>query len=225
MIQIPKTKVYFLMTLTVAACLSRPLVASDASGFQYWSTADFSFDINKNWITTFQEQFRLGDEGGNLYYHHSELGFVYKGYADWIDLGFNFRKAYERDSQGTWRTENQPSISFTLKGRLGNIDLSSRSRFEYRDREKNEDLWRYRNKVTFKLPFEITELKARPYLADEVFINFNEEGYTANRFYSGLSFDLAKNIKGEIYYLWQSKRADPGRDDINAFGTTLKFLF
>jgi len=225
MIKLPKVKVYFLMTLMGAGFVTKQSLASDSSGFQYWSAADFSFDINKNWTTTFQEEFRLGDEGGNLYYHCSDLGFVYKGYADWVDLGFNFKKVYERDSQGTWRTENRPHINVTLKTKLGGIDLTSRSRVEYRDREKKEDLWRYRNKVTFKLPFELTELKLRPYLADEIFINFNDQGYTRNRFYSGFSFDLAKNIKGEIYYLWQSERADSGRDDINAFGTKLKFLF
>ncbi len=136
------------------------------------------------------------------------LALYYSGYADWVDLRFNYRKVYERDSEGAWRTENRPHINVTLKTKLGGIDLSSRSRFEYRDRKKKEDLWRYRNKVTFKLPFEITELKLQPYLADEVFINFNDQGYAANRFYSGLSFDLAKNIKGQIYYLWQSKHAD-----------------
>ena len=219
-----KIKAYFLAALICGGLLSEPSFASDKSGFQYWSTAEFNVDLDKDWTVTFSEEFRLGDEGGNLYYHRSDIGFVYKGFADWIDVGANFRKVYE-DTGGTWRQENRPHINVTLKGKLGDIAVSTRSRFEYRDREEKEDIWRYRNKVTFKLPGELTKLKLKPYLADEVYINFNEEGYVRNRFYSGVAFSIAKNVKADIYYLWQSSRASPGRDDIHALGTKLIFRF
>jgi hypothetical protein len=68
-------------------------------------------------------------------------------------------------------------------------------------------------------------LKLKPYLADEVFINFNEEGYVGNRFYSGVAFNFTKNVKANIYYVWQSARASPGRDDVHALGTKLTFRF
>lgn len=222
--KLPKIRVCFLAGLICGGLLGEPSFASDKSGFQYWSTAGFNFDLDKEWTVTFEEEFRLGDEGGNLYYHHSDIGLVYKGFADWLDVGLNFRKVYE-DTGSTWRQENRPHVNVTLKGKLGDIGVSTRSRFEYRDREEKEDIWRYRNKVTFKLPGELTKLKLQPYLADEVFVNFNEEGYVRNRFYSGVAFSIAKNVKADIYYLWQSSRASPGRDDIHALGTKLVFRF
>ena len=100
---------------------------------------------------------------------------------------------------------------------------------EYRDRENKKDIWRYRNKVTAELPLEITvpltELKLHPYLADEVFINLDGQGYNKNRVYSGVSFKLWKNSKGSIYYLWQSSSKSGGWEDINVIGTQLKFYF
>jgi len=193
--------------------------------FQYWSSANVSLDIDKDWKITFAEEFRLGDDAGHLYYHHSDLGFVYKSLADWIDLGVNYRKVFERDSKDKWRQENRPHLNVMLKGKLFGLDLSDRSRFEYRDRENKKDLWRYRNKVSVKLPLELTSLKLQPYLADEVFINFDEEDFNKNRLYAGLSLKLSKNIKGEVYYLWQSSKSGGDWKNINVLGTGLKFYF
>jgi len=215
----------FVITVIAVLSISEFCFAFDDGDFQYWSTAKFPFDIDKDWTLIFEEEFRLGDDAGHIYYQHSDLGLVYKSLADWIDLGFSYRQVFEKDGKGKWRQENQPNLNITLKGQLSNLDVSNRSRFEYRDRENNKDLWRYRNKVTLELPLELTALKLRPYLADEVFINFDEEDFNRNRLYSGLSLNLSKNIKGEVYYLWQSSESSGDWRDINVLGTQLKFYF
>ena len=173
----------------------------------------------------FEEELKLGDDAGELYCHNSDFGLVYKGLAEWVSIGFNFKKEYERDDNGQWRQENRPHLNITLKGRPLGLDLSNRSRFEYRDRENKEDVWRYRNKTTVKLPLEFTELKLKPYLAEEVFITLNDDNVDRNRFYSGVCFNLSKNIEGNIFYLWQSSRASKDWKDINVLGTQLRFLF
>jgi len=96
--------------------------------FNTGARRNFPFDIEKDWKITFEEEFRLGDDAGHLYYHHSDLGFVYKSLADWIDLGVNYRKAFEKDSKDKWRQENRPHLNVTLKGKLLGLDLSDRSR-------------------------------------------------------------------------------------------------
>ncbi len=212
-------------TSVFAAICTQSSFADDKSGFQYWTTAEVVVDINKDWKTVFQDEFRLGDDGGHLYYHHSEIALIYKGLADHIDLGFNFRKIYKEDDTNTWRQENRPHLNVTFRKKLGRIGFSTRSRLEYRDIEQKDDTWRYRNLFTFKLPLELTSLRIQPYIADEIFINLNGEGYSANRVYAGVTFNLLKNIKAAIYYVWQSARASPGRDDIHAFGTKLVFNF
>lgn len=215
----------FVVTIIAILSISEICFATDDGDFQYWSKVGASFDIDKDWKFTFAEEFRLGDDAGDLYRHHSDLGLVYKSLADWIDLGFNFRWVFEKDSKDKWRQENRPHLNLTVKGKLFDLDVSSRSRFEYRDRENKKDVWRYRNKVTLKLPLELTSLKLQPYLADEVFINFDEGDFNRNRLYSGLSLNLSKNIKAEVYYLWQSSESGGDWKDINVLGTQLKFRF
>jgi hypothetical protein len=194
-------------------------------GFQYWSTTALSVDIDKDWKLTADEEFRFGDDGGNFYYQHTDVGLVYKNVTDWMDLGINYRQVNEKDSSDVWRQENRPHLNVTLKGKIQDIDFSSRSRFEFRNLEKKKDVWRYRNKVTCKLPLELTAVKLKPYVADEVFVDFDQKGLNRNRLSAGFSVKLAKQIKGVIYYLWQASRSNGEWQDIHVLGTQLKFTF
>lgn len=192
---------------------------------QYWSTADFSFEMNEDWKVNLQEELRLGNGAGNLYYHHSDVGFVYRGLGDWIDLGFNYRQVVEKDSDDTCRPENRPHLNLTLKGKLFDLLVSDRSRVEYRDRDNKDDLWRYRNKLTVKFPFTLTEFKLQPYVADEVFIECDSRDFNKNRIYAGFDFNLTKDLKGGIFYMLQSTRGNGRWNDLNVIGTKLKFSF
>jgi hypothetical protein len=212
--------------LVCVSFLSGPCFAFDDGDFQWWTSTGVSFDINKDWRCSFEEEFRFGDDAGELYHHHSDLGFVYKSLADWVEMGFNYRQIFERtDSEGDWKRENRPHLNVTLKGRLFGFNVSDRSRFEYRDREDQEDCWRYRNQFTIKAPFELTGLKLKPYVADEVFIPLNDDNITRNRVYAGVSFKLLEEMSGEVFYLWQSSRSCGDWNDINVLGTRLKFSF
>jgi hypothetical protein len=224
--KLSKNTILFLSSLIFAGLSSDPCFAFDDGDFQWWTSAGASVDINKDWKCTFEEEFRLGDDAGELYYHHSDLGFVYGSMADWIDLGFNYRLVFARaDSESEWKQENRPHLNVTLKGKLFGLGVSSRSRFEYRDREDQEDHWRYRNKFTVKVPIELTGLKLKPYVADEVFVPLNDDNISTNRFYAGLNFDVLEDITGEIFYLWQSSRAPGDWKDFNVLGTRLKLRF
>ena len=220
-----KNRVYFVTTIAALAVSGGVCFASDDGDFQFWSTAGASVDLSKNWAATFEEEFRFGDNAGHLYYHHSEVGFVYKGLADWVSVGVNYRQIFEEDSSGEWRYENRPHLNAMLSSKFFGLDVSDRSRLEYRDREVQKDTWRYRNKVTVKLPVELTPLKLQPYFAEEVFLDLDGESFSRNRIYSGFSLNFAKNIKGEIYYLLQSTKSDDNWQDINVLGIALKVAF
>jgi len=222
-----KTKNWTLFTVTaIITILSSGICfAVDDSDFQYWSSASLSFDIHKDWKAIVTEELRMGESAGKLYFHYTDVGFVYGGLADWLDLGFDYWQVYGKDSSGSWMEEHRMLLNATLKGNLLDIDFTNKSRFEYRDRENKDDGWRYRNKLTLKFPMELTALKLRPYIADEVFFTLDEADYTANRLYAGFCIDLAKNLKGNIFYMWQSTRTSGKYIDINVIGTYLTFSF
>jgi len=221
----PRNKVCFVVAAMIIAAAGEICFASGDGDFQYWSTAGASFDINKDWKFAFDEEFKLGDDVGKLFYHHTDMGFIYRGLGEWIDLGFNYRQVFEKDSEGEWRQENRPHLNVTFKGELFGLDVSDRSRMEFRDRENKEDVWRYRNKLTVKLPFELTNFKLQPYLADEVFITLNDDNIDKNRLYAGFSVKLSKDINGEVYYMLQHSRSNEQWDHANVLGTAIKLRF
>jgi hypothetical protein len=225
MSKICKTVLCFLVVVIAVEFPGRPCFAFDEGDVQFWSTAGASFDINKDWKGNFEEEFRFGDNAGTFYYNHSDLGFIYGGLAEWIDLGFNYRQVFSKDSAGEWRRENRPHVNVTLKTEVNDFTLSSRSRLEYRDREIKKDIWAYRHKATIKLPFELTKLKLQPYIADEVFIDLDKSEYVANRLYSGFSLISSKRIKSELYYMWKWGKSGGDSSYVNVFGAQLKFYF
>jgi len=197
-------------------------MGGNSTGFQWWSTANFKVEVDEDWSVAFEEELRLGD---NLFYHHSDIGLIYGGLEDWVDVGFNFRRAYQRNDAGDWQDENRPHLNVTFKDTFAGVKWSTRSRFEFRDRDGREDIWRYRNRFMLELPWELTALKLKPYVSEEVLINMDGSGFSSNRFIAGGVIALARNVKLDLYYLWQATRAGGGTDDVHALGTKLVFAF
>ncbi len=214
----------YLVTAVLAVLLISKSSAADGD-FQLWNTATASLDLNKDWTATVEEQVKFGNGAGHFYYHHTDLGFVYGGLADWIDLGFNFKEVFLEEDDGHWSRENRPHVNITVKGPVGAFDVSDKSRFEYRDRENEEDLWRYVNRLKVKLPFELTKFKIRPYVADQIFLNMEGRAFEKNRVYAGASFKLSKELESEIYYFWQLGRFDGRWEDTNVLGLQLNIAF
>jgi hypothetical protein len=216
-----------LCAAAISVLLSGVCFGFDDEGFQWWTYVEMSTKIATDWKVTFQEEMRLGDDGGNLYYEHSSLMFTYSGLAKWLDVGAGFRLIYEKDSHDEFQPENRPQLDVTLKWMLFDYAVSSRNRIEYRDFtvEDKKDVWRYRNKFTVKMPFELTPLKLKPYTADEIFITLNDDNIDKNRLYFGAIMPLRKGVDLDIYYMWQSSRSGHEWKDIEVLGTGLKFEF
>ena len=116
-------------------------------------------------------------------------------------------------------------MNITFKGRLGSLDFSDRSWFDYRDIEYGDDRWRYVNKFEINLPFKLTRLKFRPYIADQVYINMDRSNFEKNRLYAGVSFELSKNIESELYYVYQWGKFLDHWFELSALGLQLKLSF
>ncbi|MBN2482800.1 MAG: DUF2490 domain-containing protein [Candidatus Omnitrophica bacterium] len=198
--------------------------AFDDGDFQYWNNESISWKVNENWKVTLEEELRFGDDGGNIYYQHSDLGVVYSGIASWLDVGVNYR--YVREERNSrWKDDSQPHLNATVKWSRFGFSLSDRSRFEYREREDAEDYWRYRNNFTVKLPWKFTRFEIRPFVADEIFYDFDAETLNKNRFFSGISFKITKQVSGDIFYLWETSEKNEKWNDLHVLGTKIKLNF
>jgi len=209
-----------LIILTVPVCAW----TFDDGDFQYWNNESVSKKINDNWKLSFNQEFRWGDNASNPYYRHSDLGITYSGLAKWLDLTLSYRHITEERS-GSWKVENQPNLNADVKWKLWDVAFGNKLRLEYRNREDADNFWRYRNKLTIKAPFKLTKLEIQPYIADEIFYDFDVETLNKNRLFAGFSLKILKNLDGEIYHLWESSEKSDQWNDTHVLGTKLKFSF
>jgi hypothetical protein len=198
------------------------------ANLEFWQETKVSVDLDedKQWSGYVAEETKYGRHNGNPYLYNVDMGIVYRGLADWLDVGLSFKKEYEQDSSGKFRHENRPHLNFILKGKLCGLDTSSRLRFEYRDREHKKHEYRFRNKTTIKIPCKgLVDAGLQPFIAEEWFMNMGDSNINQNRFYTGFSWKLAEHIKGNIWYMWKASRGSGGWVNTNAIGTDLKFPF
>jgi hypothetical protein len=81
------------------------------------------------------------------------------------------------------------------------------------------------DKLEINLPYELTAFELRPYVADLVYINLQGHAFEKNRLYSGVTFDLSKNVESEFYYVWQSGKSNGQWQDLNAVGFQIEIPF
>ncbi|MBW8017757.1 MAG: DUF2490 domain-containing protein [Planctomycetes bacterium] len=192
---------------------------------EYWQVFGFDYEIYENWKVTVREELKFGRSGGEPYNNNTDVGIVYKGFADWLDVGMNFKKEYERDSSRNYRDENRPHINLMFKGELDGYKLGDRVRLEYRDKETS-NTWRFRNRFSVNLPFKLTKFNLQPFVSDEIFINLGDSSITQNRFTTGPSFKLSENVKSSIYWMYKSNRSSSSEwIDANVIGTSFVFVF
>jgi len=216
-----KKRTVVLTVLILMACATA--YGYDDGDFQVWHTEVQEKSLNKNTKLTLEEEFRFGDDASEFYYQHYDVGIAY-GVNKNLDLGLNYRQVYEKKN-GKFETENRPHINAILKWEMGDFKFEDRSRLQYRHFDYQSDLWQYRNKFTVKFPWKFSRIEIQPYISDEIFLDFRNKSFSRNRFYSGLSMNLTKNLKAEIYYLLQSSRGKSSWSEANVLGTKIKLAF
>jgi hypothetical protein len=213
------------LTIGLVLLLTPKVYAYEDGDFQIWNTDVEELKINKELKLAIEEEFRWGSNAHEFYYQHYDVGFFYD-LRSWLNIGGGYRQIYEL-VKGKFKPENEPYLTATLVWDLEGFKFEDRNRMEYRNFDYKDDSWRYRNKATLKLPWKFTKIDIQPYLSDEIFISFGSvpSELNQNRFSSGFSMNLAKNLKAEIYYMLQSAKSSGKWVDVNVLGTKLKIAF
>lgn len=192
--------------------------------WQYWNVEELELKLQKKWKIKLEEELRFGESMGKLFYEHTQAG-LFHDITPWFNLGAGYRDVFSKGVHG-WQHEAMPFGEALFKTVLKGFDLSDKSRLEYRMLEARTDNWRYRNKVTLKLPWKFAPFAFRPYVSNEFLIQMmKNEGYNENRLYGGLEMTFTKNVSGDMFYLWQALKRPARWEDRNIFGTRLKISF
>ncbi|NIM99828.1 MAG: DUF2490 domain-containing protein [candidate division Zixibacteria bacterium] len=200
--------------------LTTGVFANENGDWQLWNTESIEGALAEDWQVKLEEEFRIGDDVQELYYHHADGGLTYKLTGLFL-LGFNYRQIFEKRS-GEFEEENRPHVNATIKWRWEDLSFKDRSRFEYRIRDGKKNVWRYRNKLSGTLPLKMTGFDIQPYLADEVFIDLDEGKFSRNRLYAGFGAGLMKHLKVDVFYLWQTSKKKEDWIDFNVIGVKLE---
>ncbi len=166
---------------------------------------------------------RWGDSMSDYFYEVAEPGVTWKAQS-WLDVGASY-EIIRQKKNGDWLDEQVPKVTVTLKGDSGPLQLSNRSRFEYRIREAASDEWRYRDRLRLQLAKGLTEWKLKPFVDDELYYSGDEQLFNENRASAGFGFEPRAWLKAELYYMVRSTLKSNVWTDSNILGVKLGFSF
>jgi len=208
--------------LVVAVSVGSVCASVGADGdWQFWSNKSVSGNLNDTWKAAGEIEFRRGDDMSDHYYVHAQFGLSTKIAEDWT-LGLALREVFTEASEN-WTQEDRPHIDLAYGWNWGDYKLKNRGRLEYRMRESRDDYFRFRNKLNVSLPIELGNFK--PYIADEIFYDFDADELNRNRIYLGAKTDLGGPAKLDVYYMRQDSKSSGSWTDINVIGAKIALVF
>lgn len=212
-----------LILILINMLLVSPSVAFENGDLQFWNTESIEKKVNDKLRIKVEEELRIGGNMSVLYYEHTDLGVKYN-VTRGLDVGLNYRQIYEKKA-GRWKGENRPYGEVILKEAWQNMEITDRNRLELRCGEGRTPKWRYRNKFSVSSPWKLTKFHINPYAADEVFVDFYGNQLTRNRLYLGLKAKWLKQLKTDVFYLWELNKNNSEWTYNNVIGLKIKISF
>ena len=198
-------------------------IAFDDNDWQFWPRITVEGKLSDKWKIFLDEEFRIGDDIEDLYFHRSDLGLAYN-FSPWFCLGLNYWQSYRKKS-GQWKEERRPHINLMFSWKLGKFKFEDRNRFENRHQQDKDSYWRYRNRLTLKPSLKLTTYNIQPYIADEFFIDLKEKELNRDRIYTGLKFQLLKNFGVDFYYMLEMNKSLDNWSNTHVLGSKIKVKF
>ena len=185
---------------------------------------EFGYALSESLDLNLRVRGYLNNDMGNLYYYFFQSGLTHH-INDFLDFGLGYRyikKEKAKAGKDIWDDEQRLLIEPKLKWRTAGFKFSNRFRFEYRYFDLDKDRWRYRNKLKVSKKIKIGEFEFSPFIADEVFYDFNTDEFSQNRFEVGFERRLTKQVKVSLFYRIQSEKAGRDWDEENVIGLKFK---
>lgn len=209
------------LLLILAALL--PLAGNAEEGD--WGHAQINFvkiGLTEKWSVLSRSQVTLRNDFNDFYFWYADAGLAYSFHPAWrAELAF--RHAEWNYGSG-WLQEERPMFNLDWFGKVKNIRLNNRVRFEYRDYDwaKQND-WRFRNCFRADFPWQLIGIS--PFVEEEIFYGFNSGTIEMNWLSGGLQFKPAKRVKLKAGYRWIAIRIGDQWENRNQLITGLALFF
>ena len=180
--------------------------------------------VTGDWRFQFDQTSGFTDEARRLDHQQQDYGFTYSGLADWLNVGFGVKQTSDKE-RDDWDRETRTLLNVTVKSTLFGCSLSNRSRIAYRDFEDDDDVRRFRHKIAVKSPMTFSPPKIQPYVAEEIFVQLDDEDFNGNRVYGGLYIPPHEQIRLELFCAWHLNEEEDSWHDTNLLGSYIRFAF
>ena len=189
----------------LAAALLALAAASPAragSDWQAWIDQSVSRDLSDRATVRVVQSFRYSFDESQLATYYLEAGGTWTAWS-WLDLGAGYRQQYDR-RDGHWVEESRPYADATPRWKARLATLSDRNRLEYRFRDGQDDIWRYRNKLTLQWNAWEAGFGLKPYVAAEAFVDESADLQDRNRtrFALGIRTDPDRHLLRNVEARW-----------------------
>ena len=192
--------------------------------FQIWHTEGQSVSLKDRTKLAFEEEFRYGNDASEFFYHHYDVGLSYDVNKN-LSTKIAYRQIYAGE-KGKFKPEFQPNINVTPKYEFYGFKIEDNNRFDLKLFDDNRtDGVEYRNKLLIKAPWKLPPLKIEPYVSNEIFVDLNGVAWRRNRFSAGITFDLVKSLKGDIYYMLEDAKKSGKWTSANILGLKANLAF
>jgi hypothetical protein len=212
-----------LVFVAFVLCAASRLAAAD---FEYWPKAivRVPLDDAKQWQLSLEEWLSFNDNASRFKDSQTDVWLYYFGLADWLYVGAGYKRVYAKPGDD-WTTEDRPMLDAAVKTKVYGFGVVDRSRFEFRFPQDEDFVVRYRNRLNIISPVTFTPLKIEPYVAEETFVNFDEQGFNQQRFYGGVFIPLHEKVRLDLFYLWKLDKDDDRWRPTNVLGTWIYIQF
>jgi len=201
-----------ILMLAVPKCFN-----AQNSDFGNWLIYIGSKQLNAKWNIHNEVQYRNYNAIGDLeqLLLRTGLGFSFNEGKNNLLLGYGYilSENYTAiDDEKIGINEHRIFQQFISKQSIGSFKLNHRYRFEQRFVEKDFKM-RFRYFLSLNIPFKAS---SRYYFSayNEIFLNTESAVFDRNRLYSGIGFQMNKNLKIEVGYMNQFFETT-SRDQLN----------
>jgi hypothetical protein len=217
----PRRERTWILLAAVVLCAAGPLPAFE---FEYWPKAFVTVPLDKQWQLRFEEWLSFTDNVSRFKDSQTDVWLTYLGLADWLSVGVGYKRVYTKGDDD-WSMENRPMLDAAVKTKVYGFGVTDRSRLEYRLIQEEDEVWRYRNRLTVTSPVTFTPLQIQPYAAEEVFVTSDGQGFSQQRLYGGVFIPLHEKVRLELFYIWKLDKSDDDWHDTNVLGSWVYLQF
>ena len=198
-IRMPRLRKEISAALLALAAASAARAGSD---WQAWLDQAVGKKLSEQTAVRVAQSFRYSFEENRLATYYLEAGGTWNA-RSWLALGLGYRQQYDR-RDGHWLEENRPFADATLRGKIRSVTITDRNRIEYREREEQDDIIRYRNKLTLQVNAWEPGFGLKPYVAAEAFVDESADLQERNRtrFALGIRTDPNRHLLRSVETRW-----------------------